>query len=375
MTDAIQLLRALPDAALLIDAAGCIVAANPAADRMFGSAASTGSAPLTGAAIERLLAESERPRFAVARAAVTAAKRAHAAPSSALWSARRGSGQEFAADISLSAVEETNQVLVLVRDASERQRLERALRDSNRLKSEFFGHMSHELRTPLNGIIGFAEFLLEGKTGVLNAEQQEYLGDILLGGRRLLLLINGVMELSRLEAGTAEMHTETFALQAAIEEACAQVAAAAQEKGLGLRRDIEAGLLEVTLDRQRLLQVLHYLLASAIKFSGEGREIHIEATQQGESALRLKIWDSGTVKRSDELERLLNDYPQLDSSAIRRFGGSGLDLVLAKKIVEAQSGFFAIEQVPGQGPAFSLILPYAAAAVDASPRAARVAIS
>jgi signal transduction histidine kinase len=281
------------------------------------------------------------------------------APSSAEWQARRRNGQEFVADITLSAVAGAGQTLVLVRDAGERQRLERALRDSNRLKSEFFGHMSHELRTPLNGIIGFAEFLLEGKTGQLNFDQREYLGDILASGRRLLTLINGVMELSRLETGTAELHTESFALPAAIEEACAQVATAAQEKGLGLRRSIEAGLQEVSLDRRRLLQVLHYLLANAIKFSGEGRDIHVEATRQGDAALRLKIWDSGTVKRSAELERLLSDYPQLDSSAIRRFGGSGLDLVLAKKIVEAQAGFFAIENLPGQGPAFSLILPLA----------------
>ncbi|MGA8708935.1 MAG: histidine kinase dimerization/phospho-acceptor domain-containing protein [Steroidobacteraceae bacterium] len=362
-----QLLGALPDAALLVDASGRIAAANPAAERVFGS--------LTGAAIEQLLVEPERARFAAARATVTAANGTSAAPSTAQWQAQGRNGQEFTADVTLSAVMGAGYALVLVRDISERQRLERALRDSNRLKSEFFGHMSHELRTPLNGIIGFAEFLLEGKTGQLKPEQQEYLADILASGQRLLTLIDGVMELSRLETGTAEMHTESFALSAAIEEACVQVAAAAQEKGLGLRRSIEAGLHEVALDRRRLLQVLHYLLASAIKFSGEGRDIHVEATRQGDAALRLKIWDSGTVKRSAELEQLLSDYPQLDSSAIRRFGGSGLDLVLAKKIVEAQSGFFAIENLPGQGPAFSLILPLAPAPTDVAgaPAPARAA--
>jgi signal transduction histidine kinase len=244
-----------------------------------------------------------------------------------------------------------------VRDASERQRLERALRDSNRLKSEFFGHMSHELRSPLNGIIGFADFLLEGASGPLNYEQREYLGDILGSGRKLLGLINGVMELSRLETGSAEMSRETFVLTAAIEEACSQVASAAQDKGIGLHRSIAAELSEITLDRRRLLQVLHYLLANAIKISGAGREIRIEAAPLGESALRLKIRDTGSAQRSVEFEQLLSDYPQLDSSAIRRFGGTGLDLVLAKKIIEAQGGFFDVESMPGQGAAFSLILP------------------
>ncbi|HEY3809272.1 MAG TPA: histidine kinase dimerization/phospho-acceptor domain-containing protein [Steroidobacteraceae bacterium] len=349
-----MLLQALSDAALIIDAAGRIVQVNTIAETLFGAQ----PGQLGGQNLGQLLTDCEHARYTVQRAALFAAGACPPRPVSQ-WRARRRDGAEFPAEMSLNALPGPPgpYALAVVRDASERQRLERALRDSNRLKSEFFGHMSHELRSPLNGIIGFAEFLLEGASGPLNDEQREYLGDILGSGRKLLGLINGVMELSRLETGSAEMSRETFVLNAAIEEACSQVAAAAQDKGIGLHRSIAAGLSEVTLDRRRLLQVLHYLLSNAIKISGAGREIRIEAAPLGESALRMQIRDTGSAQRSAEFEQLLSDYPQLDSSAIRRFGGTGLDLVLAKKIIEAQGGFFDVENVPGQGAAFSLILP------------------
>jgi len=112
------------------------------------------------------------------------------------------------------------------------------------------------------------------------------------------------------------------------------------------------------LDRQRLLQVLHYLLANAIRFSAPGREIRIEATAL-DGALCLRVRGAGDAAGADELDRLLSDYPQLDASAIRRFGSTGLDLVLARRITEAQSGLFAAENTPGEGPAFRIILPYA----------------
>lgn len=346
----IDLLEALPDAALIVDADGRVEHANAAAQALLGP-------------LEWLRPDAAEARFAALRASVFASSGTLSTSTSTSmplrWIARRRNGHEFPAELSLRRLpgEHAPRALALVRDASERQQLEQGLHDARRLQSEFFGHMSHELGTPLNGVIGFAEFLLEGKPGRLNETQQEYLRDILESGRRLQQLIEAVMELSQLEAGSAEMHSETFSFPAAIEEACAAVAAVAQQKGVGLHRTIAAELQLVSLDRRRLLQVLHYLLANAVKFSGSGRAICIEAAAQGESALRLRISDTGTSARSTALEQLLSDYPQLDASAIRRFGGSGLDLVLAKKIVEAQAGVFSVENDLHSGPAFCLILP------------------
>ncbi len=103
-----------------------------------------------------------------------------------------------------------------IRDVTDRKRYEQALHDANRLKSEFLANMSHELRTPLNGIIGFSEFLIDGKPGELNAKQKSYLSDILGCGRHLLKLINDILDLSKIEAGKLEFHPETFSLIAAV---------------------------------------------------------------------------------------------------------------------------------------------------------------
>jgi signal transduction histidine kinase len=256
-----------------------------------------------------------------------------------------------------AAPQQPDMLEVLRKSEVERHRLERALRDANRLKSEFFGHISHELSTPLNGIIGFAEFLLEERSGPLTSEQREYVSDILGCGRRLQQLIDGVLELSRLEAGSAEIGAERFVLVGAVEEACTAVAQAAQQKGIGVHRMLAPELHTVALDRRRLVQLLVYLLSSAIKIGAAGCELWLELAPFGDSALRLRVWDSGAAQTSTELDRLLSDYPQLDSSAIRRFGGTGLDLVLAKKLVEAQSGIFGVDHTQGQPPAFSAILP------------------
>jgi len=322
----VDILEALPDATLVIEADGRIVQANAAAGQLFGWS----QAALPGESLVALMPDSERARQAAQRATVFAPADARGTRVAAQFAMRRRDGVEFPAELSLTALPggAAPHALAVVHDLTDRQRLERALRDSNRLKSEFFGHMSHELLTPLNGIIGFTEFLLEGHSGTLSGEQHEYLGDILTSGRRLLSLINNVMELSRLEAGSVEISVETFSLAEVIEEACSLVAAAAQQKGIGLLRSVAPELWQVSLDRRRLLQVLNYLLANAVRISGEGRDIRIEATPQSGAALRLEIRDTGSVQRSAEFEHLLSDYPQLDSSAIRRFGAAGLDLGL-----------------------------------------------
>jgi protein-histidine pros-kinase len=357
------LLEALPMAALLADPAGRVTQINAEAARLFGRA----RAAMLGNSLDLLLTEADRGSYQDQRTMIFAHASGSGARQTLEVRGRRRDGTEFPLEITLSIME-TEQgpcALNLVRDLTEMRRLQRSLLDATRVKSEFFAHMSHELRTPLNGIIGFAEFVLEGKPGPLNPAQQEYLGDILESGRRLLQLIDEVVELSRLESGALELRAEAFALPVALEAVFAASAMAAAAKQISLHRSIEPGLSTVMLDRRRLLQVLNYLIANAIRFSGPGREIHLSASVQGEDGLSLSIWDAGTSERSAELEQLLADYPQLEASAIRRYGSKGLDLVLARKIVEAQRGLFSIESQPGRGRAFRIILPCVFAHVEA----------
>jgi PAS domain S-box-containing protein len=290
-----DLLEAMPDAIVVGDAAGRIVQANSQAERLFACSRSA----LIGEPIDHLLSEQGRSQYGEAVARILAHRRVQGTHATLELNALRRDGREFAARISLAPLEtEMGTCIVCVaRDVSERQRLQHSLHNSRRLKSEFFGHMSHELGTPLNSIIGFAEFLLEGKSGTLSEQQRECLEDILGSGRRLLRLISQIMELARVEAGTLELNAQTFPLRGLIEEACSAAALAAQNKRVAIHRNVAPGLNAVTLDRERLLQVLDYLLTNAIKFSSEGREIHLSVTAQGDAALCVRIWDSGTLRR------------------------------------------------------------------------------
>jgi PAS domain S-box-containing protein len=350
-----ELLEAMPCATVMADSTGRIVYVNARATQLFGRAPSA----LLGSSVDLLLVEADRGNYHDRRTMIFAHAKRSGAQIALEAQGRRRAGAGFPLLLTLSVLE-TEQgpcVLNVFEDRSEMARLQRALRDSGRVKSEFFAHMSHELRTPLNGIVGFAEFLLDGKPGPLSPQQQEYLGDILGSGRRLSQLIDEVVELSRVDSGALELRAEAFWLPGAIEEACAAAAEAAALKKIRLHRAVAPGLGSVMLDRARLLQVLNYLIANAIKFSSEGREIHVSAAGYNTDALSLRIWDEGSVGRSAEMDKLLADYPQLEASAIRRYGSRGLDLVLAQKIVEAQQGLFAVEpQGEGAG-GFSILLP------------------
>lgn len=360
-----ELLEAMPIATVMADVTGRVVHVNARAAHLFGRA----PAALLGNSVDLLLAESDRGSYQDRRTMIFA--HAKGAGSHLVLEAhgRRRDGSEVPLRMTLSVLE-TEQgpcVLNAIEDRSETVRLQRALHDAGRLKSEFFSHMSHELRTPLNGIVGFTEFMLDGKPGPLSAQQQEYLGDILGSGRRLSELIDEVVELSRVESGALELRSDAFALVQAIEEVCAAAQPAALAKQMRLHRTVDPKLGSVMLDRRRLLQVLRYLIANAIKFSGEGRDIHIAAAPQGEDALSLRIWDAGTGSRSPEMQKLLADFPQLEASAIRRYGSKGLDLVLVRKIVEAQQGLFVVDrEVPGGG-VFSILLPCVFVTAEAAP--------
>ena len=185
----------------------------------------------------------------------------------------------------------------------EQRVLERTLQaeSANRIKSEFLANMSHELRTPLNGIIGFAEFLVDGKPGTLNPKQKEYLGDILNSGKHLLQLINDVLDLAKVEAGKMELSPERFALREAIEEVCAVTKAIAQKKSIQIEIDVAPELGEVTLDQQKFKQVLYNLLSNAIKFTDEGGKVEILAATHEAHRFRLVVKDTGIGIKPEDL--------------------------------------------------------------------------
>ena len=248
-------------------------------------------------------------------------------------------------------------VFAAARDVTERKRFERSLQEASRMKSEFLANMSHELRTPLNGIIGFAEFLVDGKPGTLNPKQKEYLIDILNSGRHLLQLINDVLDLAKVEAGKMELNTETFSLAIAIDEVRAVAKAMAQKKGIRISVGIDPELGKVTLDQQKFKQVLYNLVSNGIKFTDDGGLVEISATAIDPARFKLAVRDSGIGIKQEDLNRLFREFEQLESGASRRYEGTGLGLALTRKIVELQGGEISVQSEPGKGSTFWVELP------------------
>jgi PAS domain S-box-containing protein len=350
------LLESAPDAMVIVGRDGRIALVNSQTERLFGYRRED----LLGQMVEILVPERYRAKHPGHRHGFFSEPRARSMGAELELHGLRSDGTEFPVEVSLSPLETEEGVFVssAIRDVTERKRYEQALHEANRLKSEFLANMSHELRTPLNGIIGFSEFLIDGKPGDLNAKQKVYLADILGCGRHLLKLINDILDLSKIEAGKLEFHPEKFSLLAAVEEVRAVVSAIARDKGITIGHDLSVAADIVNLDRQRLIQVLYNLLSNAVKFTDEGGEVFVSAEVHGLSSLCLRVRDTGIGISPEDICHLFKEFRQLDAGPTRRYGGTGLGLALTKKIVEAQLGSVSVESNPGQGSVFTVTLPF-----------------
>ena len=249
-------------------------------------------------------------------------------------------------------------------DITELKNTEEDLRQSrdkeqraNRAKSEFLTRTSHELRTPLNIIMGFAEFLIEGKLNPLDPKHKEYLQDIYSSGKHLLRLIDDVLDLARVEAGKMRLRLEKFSARAAVESVATEIKTVAQKRKIHLDVVISPEIREVTLDQQKFKQILHNLLSNAIKFTESGGVVRIRVQPQDAYHFKLVIKDTGIGIKSEDLPRLFQDFEQLDSGSSRRYEGSGLGLALTKGLVELQGGTISVESQYGVGTTFLVVLP------------------
>jgi signal transduction histidine kinase len=278
-----------------------------------------------------------------------------------------------------------DQVVVGIERASvleESRRSERALAAKNaellratRLKSEFLANMSHELRTPLNAIIGFSDLMLTEDVGAISPQQQEYLEAVLRNGRHLLELINGVLDLSKIEAGRMVLSLSATDLREAITGAVADTTTLRSAKRQEVWLELDDHPLHVVADGVRVRQVLFNLLSNASKFTGEGGTIILTALSTrapmappadragDERKLVTKdvVWvsvaDTGIGIASQDMPKLFQEFSQVDSSASRQAQGTGLGLALSKKLVEMHGGTIGAESLPGRGSTFWFILP------------------
>jgi len=235
---------------------------------------------------------------------------------------------------------------------------------ADRLKSEFLANMSHELRTPLNAVIGFSELLLDDGAD-LGPARRQWLEDIHASGRHLLMLINRVLDLAKIEAGHMPLAPESVAAAEAVSAACALVRPAAQKKGISISVS-EGEQAAVRADRGRLQQILLNLLANAVKFSPERSDVEVGFVRQ-EEAVRFWVKDRGPGIPEETRARLFQPFFQAESPLVKKHEGTGLGLAISRRLVEQQGGTIGVESTPGEGSTFFFTLPLSAEAPAAEP--------
>jgi signal transduction histidine kinase len=253
----------------------------------------------------------------------------------------------------------TNHQAELEEKNEELERLVEELRAADKMKSEFLANTSHELRTPLNSIIGFLGLVLDGLCNN-EQEEQELLGHAHRSAKHLLALINDVLDLARIEAGRMQMECRELSLAKILAEVQAPMEVQARQKYLDLIVEPCAERVWVVADPSRLHQVLVNVIGNAVKFTQQGRvRVSVEESP-GAPFVGIVVADTGIGLAPERRDRLFKKFSQADASTTRRFGGSGLGLVIVKGLVEAMGGSVRLEsEGEGKGTTVTVSVPAA----------------
>jgi two-component system sensor histidine kinase BarA len=229
-----------------------------------------------------------------------------------------------------------------------------ALYESNRLKSDFLATMSHELRTPLNSILGFSDVLLS--EGQLSDKQQRWVHNIKSSGERLLVLINDILDLAKIEAGKMQVHVEEFAVAEVCDSLLAMFRPLAEKKNIELRSQLEPQLPLVRQDATKLQQILQNLLSNAIKFTPEGGRVLLKV-QADTQYLYLIVSDTGVGIAPEEQELIFEKFRQAGNPLTREHAGTGLGLSIVRELAKLLGGDVTLKSELGRGSTFTVRLP------------------
>jgi cell cycle sensor histidine kinase DivJ len=255
-------------------------------------------------------------------------------------------------------------VVAVTRDISALKLRENELREAqetadraNRAKTQFLAHMSHELRTPLNAIIGFSEILKGDTANELYIERRrEYATIIHASGEHLLQVVNGILDMSKIESGMFDIMPERIALAPLVAGCCDMMSRQAADRDVVVVRMVPGDLPEIAADRRACRQILLNLLSNAIKFTDRGGTVTVGARIEG-TMVAIFVRDTGIGIAAEDLPRLGTPFVQAETVYSRHYEGTGLGLSMVKGLAALHGGRLTIESKPGAGTTATVLLP------------------
>jgi len=242
---------------------------------------------------------------------------------------------------------------LLLETQAARQEAEKA----NKAKSQFLANMSHELRTPLNAVIGYAEIMIGGLAGTFTAEQTKLLTSVQSNARRLLNLINDILDLSRVESGRIELHPEPLSPKTVLTDMTGTLQSLADKKGLRLELSFAPNTpATVIMDSAKLQQIAVNLLGNALKFTKQGK-VEVLTDSKTFDTWEFKVCDTGIGISAEALPTIFDVFQQVDSTDSRQYEGTGLGLAIVKTLVEHMGGSVGVQSTVGVGTTFTVTLP------------------
>jgi two-component system, chemotaxis family, CheB/CheR fusion protein len=267
----------------------------------------------------------------------------------------------------------------ITHDLTKRKKTEEELRlakeaaeAANRAKSLFLANMSHELRTPMTGVLGMLEI---ARSGMLDEKQREAIDTAHMSGRSLLMILNDILDLTRIETGKLAIEERPFAMRECLSGTVDILIPAARSKGLDLQWSMAGGMPETLIgDRVRIQQVLTNLVGNAVKFTDKGKvEISVASgmlTAGDKREIAFSVSDTGIGIPAHKMEMIFQSFCQADDSHSRRYGGTGLGLAISREIVELMGGTISCESSEGEGSSFTFTIPMAEVAASPEPATA-----
>lgn len=350
-----------------IDEHGTIETFNGAASRIFGYAADE----VIGENITKLMPADLRTKHTAGMVRYLETGEPHIVGKSGIeLPALRKDGSLFTVELTVNAVGTGERTLFvgILRDVTEHRRTQAELRQAvhdaraaESAKSSFLANMSHELRTPMNAVLGMAHLMAMSP---LAPEQRKHLEMLRISGQSLLALLNDILDLSKIEAGKIKVSTAHFELEAVLKAVATIMSVNAGEKDLELCMGIAPQAPKVLVgDALRLQQILVNLTGNAIKFTPSGEvtlDVDCLSCEKGDISLSFIVRDTGIGISLEQKAKLFNPFVQADASTTREYGGTGLGLVICKRLIEIMGGTIAVDSSPGVGSTFTVTLPFQA---------------